>query len=598
MLKNKNKLAASIMSVALMGGVSSPSFASGVVGLKEPVELSDSMGDSEVADLGLQVSGDKVETLTSNVEPENEQEFEPVFQPEDKSAQVVTEKASSKVEDVSFNYISGIQGSVVISLSSSDLSYEASRVEDGILITIDNAILPKELVRELDVTSFRGPIDGITSTRDEGSTKIKVNMNSQYAYDHSLDDGKIVVNIVKALEGNIAEEGATKSDGKYSGKRITLDSQDIKISAVLQFIADISGKDIVVSDSVTGTVTLKLVDVPYDQVLDIILKTKGLDKRVNGDVIIVAPADEMSLQEKKALENEKAISELAPLKTKYIEIKYAKAREVSDLVSQFSSSRGKVSFDERTNIIMIEDIDSKMEKIERAINKLDVPIRQVAIETRIVLASEDVGESIGAKFGGDFSSTAAPSNSRSASLSALDGSGVFSLGILNGSKVLDVELSAYAEKGLSETVARPKVVTADKKTATIKSGTEIPYIESKETGVAEVSFKEAALSLEVTPQITPDDRILMDLIINQDSVGELTISGPSIDTTEISTQVLVSNGETIVIGGIYKSQLINVEGRVPVLGSLPLVGRLFRSDVKEEEKMELLIFITPRLIKE
>jgi len=410
----------------------------------------------------------------------------------------------------------------------------------------------------------------------------------------------------------VSEEDAEKSRKErfpYSGEKLSLNFQDIEVRSVLQLIADFTNLNLVASDTVDGRITLRLQNVPWDQALDLILKTKGLDKRKIGNVLMVAPADEMANRERLELENSRQVAELAPLQTEFIPVNYAKAVDIVALMSAeqgLLSSRGSVSVDERTNTLLVQDTAAKMDAIRGALNYLDVPVRQVQVEARIVVVSTDFDKQLGIRWGfnaedGENSTTSTISGGLGGIAVDLGVSGPTSalrVGLVDGADTLDLTLSAFQNDGLTETVSQPKLITADGQTARIEAGVEIPYLEASSSGAATVSFKDAVLSLEVTPQITPDDRIIMDLKVNKDSVGEIFFNIPSIDTREIQTQVLVENGETIVLGGIYEREMVENVSKTPFLGDIPVLGALFKRTTKTDEKSELLIFVTPKLIKD
>ncbi|MBT8062343.1 MAG: type IV pilus secretin PilQ family protein, partial [Gammaproteobacteria bacterium] len=429
-----------------------------------------------------------------------------------------------------------------------------------------------------------------------------------------------------------------------TGERLTLNFQDIETRAVLQLLADTSDLNIVVSDTVVGNVTLRLQNVPWDQALDIVLRTKGLDMRQNDNVIIVAPAEEIAERERRELESRKQIEELVPLRSEFIQVNYAKAGELAALIgggNALLSDRGNVAIDERTNTLLVQDTAEKLAEVRRLVRQLDIPIRQVLIESRIVIANDDFSRELGVRMG----ATAVTDNS-SDGLIAVSGSasgtgtivdsgldnlqtsgqpfpvglpdqadrfnvnlpignpaGRVALAILDSDYLVDLELAAMQAEGRGEVTSTPRVVTANQKKASIEQGVEIPYQEASSSGATATQFKKAVLRLEVTPQITPDDRIIMDLLISNDSVGEQVASAtggfvPSIDTNEVSTQVLVKNGETVVLGGIYITDRRDTTNKVPYLGDLPVVGRLFKSSQRQSNKSELLVFVTPKILKE
>jgi type IV pilus assembly protein PilQ len=421
----------------------------------------------------------------------------------------------------------------------------------------------------------------------------------------------------------------------YTGEKLSLNFQDIEVRTVLQIIADFTGFNLVASDSVQGSITLRLKNVPWDQALDIVLKSQGLAKQLIGNVMMIGPADQIANRQKIELEANKQVEEFAPLKTEFLQVRYAKATDLLALIAAENSmltDRGTASVDVRTNTILIQDTISSIESVKRAIKILDIPIRQVLIEARIVVASTNVGENLGIRWGGGYGvlknnqiTTAGGSRTTLTEVNnsiveqiaggsaqtidmeqasivnlpvAAAGATSFGVGINAFDYILDLELSALESDGKAEIISQPRVITADGQSAKIQAGTQIPYEQASASGATVVTFKEAVLKLEVTPQITPDDRILMDLHINKDAIGEVFNDIPSIDTNELQTQVLVNNGETIVLGGIFQSEDITQVDKTPFFGDLPLIGRLFRRTTHSEDKSELLIFITPRLVKD
>jgi type IV pilus assembly protein PilQ len=432
---------------------------------------------------------------------------------------------------------------------------------------------------------------------------------------------------------------------EYSGERLTLNFQDIETRAVLQLLADISGRNIVVSDTVQGNVTLRLQSVPWDQALDIVLATKGLDMRENGNVIIVAPSEEIAARELADLESKREIKELEPLSSEFLQVNYAKASDLADLIqgdgaNSLLSERGSVGIDDRTNTLLLQDTSDRISNIRRLVVTLDIPVKQVLIEARIVVVNDDFSRELGVRWGAtvvkDNSSDGLISISGSAegndtivqsgidninttgqpfpitvpglddrfnvNLPVPNPAGQLAVAILGDDYLVDLELSALQAEGRGEVISSPRVITANQKEAEIKQGVEIPYQESASSGATTTQFKEAVLSLTVTPQITPDDRIIMDLLVTKDSVGEVVASTtgfvPSIDTRSVQTQVLVNNGQTVVLGGIYETEQGESYTKVPYLGDIPFIGNLFKSTRIISNKSELLIFVTPKILKE
>jgi type IV pilus assembly protein PilQ len=434
-----------------------------------------------------------------------------------------------------------------------------------------------------------------------------------------------------------AGEGGDKFG--YSGEKLSLNFQNIEVRAVLQLLADFTGMNLVTSDTVKGNLTLRLKNVPWDQALDIILKSKGLDVRQSGNVMMVAPAAEIAAREKQQLEAKRQLVELEPLYTEIIEIKFAKASELQTLLSSrgkgssggsgskqrgFLSPRGNITVDERTNTLIIFDTAESLNNMRDVIEQLDKPVRQVLIESRIVIANNDFNKELGVRFGtstqndnsslgqfvtsGNLNGTSQIINGEdleqvdrlNVDLPVANPSGSIGLALakLPLGMILELELSAMQAEGKGEVISSPRVITSNQKQATIEQGTEIPYQEATSSGATNVSFKEAVLKLDVTPQITPDDRIVMDLEVSKDEVGEVFLGVPSIDTRSVMTQVLVDNGETVVLGGIYEQSKSDGVERVPFFGDLPYVGFLFKNTFNEDRKRELLVFVTPKIVKE
>ena len=530
---------------------------------------------------------------------------------------------------VNVDFRRGVQGDgrVVVRLASATTQVDLSELGGKIRLTMPGLTVPERLRRRLDVTDFATPVQRIDTFIEGGSAVIEIRPEGDYDYIAYQSGNEFTVSVERLSE----EEAVTRREEKfpYSGDKLSLNFQDIEVRSVLQLIADFTGLNLVASDTVGGSITLRLQNVPWDQALDLILKTKGLDKRQIGNVLLVAPADEIAARERLELETTKQIAELAPVRLDIIQVNYAKAAEVVALVQadqELISSRGFISSDDRTNTISVRETTEKLNEIRRLVSTWDVPVRQVSIEARIVRAQTSVAESLGVRWGGASfgdngnNSTvvggsletvgsvmgAGAANSTSVTFPGAlavdlgvsgDGASSFAVGFSGGDFLVDLELSALESDGKAEIVSQPRVVTADRQTASIKSGQEIPYQEASSSGATSTSFKEAVLSLEVTPQITPDDKIIMDLEVTQDSRGEETSSGPAINTNSVTTQVLVANGETIVLGGIFESTNTETTTKTPFLGDVPYLGRLFKRTQTTELRSELLIFITPKIIK-
>ena len=540
---------------------------------------------------------------------------------------------SSSVMNVDFRRGEQNDGQVQILLSNPKASVDIQQQGKKIIVTLANTVLPENMRRRLDVVDFATPVKFIDANMEGTNTVIYIEPEGQYDYLAYQADGVLAINVKPITKAE--KEKLAQSEFPYSGEKLSLNFQNIEVRAVLQLIADFTGQNLVASDTVDGGITLRLQNVPWDQALDLVLKTKGLAKRQMGNVLLVAPAEEIAAREKIELEAVKQVEELAPLLSEYVQLRYAKATDIASLLTSESglmSARGTAVVDERTNTLLMKDTGDNLDKIREAIALLDIPVRQVLIEARIVIANTSVGEKLGIRWGGggmkDNGNNFAKFGASQTTLSETNqilidrskgddpgeisfpdayvvdlgvsdvGASSLAVGISTFDYLLDLELSAVETDGNAEIVSQPRVITADGQTASIQSGTEIPYQEASSSGATSISFKSAVLRLEVTPQITPDDRIIMDLKINQDSIGEVTAAGPTIDTNALETQVLVENGETIVLGGIFRSEETFATTKTPFFGDIPLIGVLFRRTEHVESKAELLIFITPRLVKD
>lgn len=520
------------------------------------------------------------------------------------------------------------EGRVIVDLGSSGVPVDLSELGGKIRLTMDSLTVPENLRRRLDVTDFATPVTRIDTFIEDGSAVVEIRPEGNYDYIAYQSGTEFTVSVEQLTE----QEAESRREEKfpYSGDKLSLNFQDIEVRSVLQLIADFTGLNLVASDTVSGSITLRLQNVPWDQALDLILKTKGLDKRQIGNVLLVAPADEIAARERLELETSKQIAELAPVRLDIIQVNYAKAADVVSLIQadeELISSRGFVSSDARTNTISVRETTQKLDEIRRLVTTWDVPVRQVSIEARIVRAQTNVAEDLGVRWGGAAydirgdGSVVSVGGSLSGVQDGRDSSGgpgfattfpgalavdlgvsregasSFALGWGSDDYLIDLELSALESDGQAEVVSQPRVVTADRQTASIKSGEEIPYQKAASSGATSVAFKEAVLSLEVTPQITPDDKIIMDLVVNQDSRGEVTAGIPAINTNSVTTQVLVGNGETVVLGGIFQSEVATTTTKTPFLGDIPYIGRLFKRTEHVDGRSELLIFITPKIIK-
>ena len=534
---------------------------------------------------------------------------------------------SSSITDVDFRRGNAGEGRIIFTLSDPKVPVDVSSDGGKIRVEVRNTDLPQRLQRRLDVTDFATPVQIVDALQEGNHTVFTIAADGDFDYLAYQADDTMSIDVTPLT----AEEIEERQDiFKFTGEKLSLNFQDIEVRSVLQLIADFTDLNLVASDTVSGRITLRLKNVPWDQALELILKTKGLDQRQVGNVLLVAPAAEIAAREKLELENQKQISELAPLRTEFIQVRYASASELFNLFdssgdgSSIMSDRGSVIVDERTNAIILTDTADRLEEFRRVIAQLDIPVRQVLIEARIVTANATFSEQFGIAWGGggidpdigdgvrfggsqETLTELRPPGSLPTDITTpgdlvVDlgvtqaGTTSFGIGLTSGEFLLDLELSALATDGHAEVVARPKVITADKSPAVIESGVEIPYQEATSSGATSTSFKDAVLSLEVTPQITPDDRIIMELNVKQDTVGQVFNGVPSINTNEIQTEVLVDNGQTVVLGGIFQTDKNISTTKTPLLGDLPYVGRLFKRTVERDDKNELLIFITPRII--
>jgi type IV pilus assembly protein PilQ len=523
--------------------------------------------------------------------------------------------AVDKLDNIDFRRGEDGQGRIIVTLSNPAIPVDMQQEGEKIVLDFYRTELPQELERRLDVLDFATPVKTIDTYTKGSNVHMVITPMGEYDYIAYQADNQFTIEI-KALTREEAEE-KKKDEFGYSGERLSLNFQDIEVRSVLQLIADFTGINVVVSDTVGGSLTLRLKNVPWDQALDIILKTKGLAMRQTGNVMLISPSEEIAAREKLELESQKQIEELEPLYSEFIQINYAKADTIAGLLKSSDttllSERGMVTTDERTNTLLVQDTAGKLVEIRKLVARLDIPVRQVLIESRIVVASNDFSRDLGVKFGVSKSGTI---NDKDYSVSGTKGTGVSSSGLvvdlpvpsagsiglaigsIGDSFLLDLQLSAMEAEGHGEVISNPRVLTSNQKAAYIETGTEIPYQESTSSGATSTSFKKAVLSLQVTPQITPDDRIFMDLVVNKDSVGEETSAGPTIDTNEVGTQVLVDNGETLVLGGVYEQENRKTVERVPFFGELPLVDWLFKRTFRTNNKAELLIFVTPKIVKE
>jgi type IV pilus assembly protein PilQ len=538
-------------------------------------------------------------------------------------------------------------GRVVVSLTDPGTPVDIRQEGARVVAIFKDTSLPAELMRRLDVMDFATPVSTVDTLKTNLDTRIVISADGKYDQLAYQSDNEFSIEI-NPVADQIEEASSLYSESKeYEGQRLTLNFQDIETRAVLQLLAETSGRNIVVSDTVQGNVTLRLRNVPWDQALDIVMTTKGLDMRQNGNVIIVAPAEEIAARETADLEARNAISELEPMYSEFLQVNYAKASDLASLIgaegtNSLLSERGSIAVDDRTNTLLVQDTADRLEDIRRMVRTLDVPIKQVLIESRIVVVNDDFSRDLGVRLGvtgyrengtdgaavisgtgtgtdtmigsivdnlgtsGQITPVELPilTDRYNVNVPIAEAAGRFSLAVLERDYLVDLELTALEAEGRGEIVSTPRVITANQKEARIEQGVEIPYQQSASSGATTVQFKKAVLSLTVTPQITPDNNIIMDLQVHKDNVGDVISTGglggtvPSIDTRAVETQVLVEDGQTVVLGGIYETERRETITKVPFLGDIPAIGALFRSKQLQNDKSELLIFVTPRILEE
>jgi type IV pilus assembly protein PilQ len=586
----------------------------------------------EMADYQMRVEGNSLYVVVGN--DETKEFLKPTSsQLEAQFSQTAVDK---EITSVDFQRGEEGEGKLLLTLSDPSIAVDVSRQGRYINLIFSGVGMPDNLRRRYDVVDFATPVKTVTANVRDGNATVQVEPTGEYDYLAYQVDETYVLSVRPLDEEEIE---ARNKEFMYTGERLSLNFQDIEVRAVLQLIADFTELNLVASDTVQGTITLRLQNVPWDQALDLVLKTKGLDKRKVGNVLMVAPAAEIAARERQEIETNRQLEELSPLQTEYIRVLYANAADIvglfegqgtgEDTSASILSSRGQVIVDERTNSLLITETVQKIEEVRRLIRLIDIPVRQVLIESRIVVANSDFSRQLGIKWGGGIKNSDTYGGSSSVASGSLNsvvtarntetlvfpealvvdlgvqqaGATSFAVDYVNNRFDLNAELSALESTGEGEVISQPKVITGDKQQATIKSGQQVPYLESSSSGRTTVKFKDAVLKLDVTPNITPDDRIIMDLVINQDEVagfinGELNSQIPIIDTTELVTQVLVDNGETIVLGGVFQMQDITQVTKTPYLGDIPYLGRLFRRTTDTKEKTETLIFITPRILSD
>ncbi len=563
------------------------------------------------------------------------------------SADAAATAGDRKISGIDFRRAADGTGRLTVALTDPRTPVNVRQEGQQVVVDFVGAKIGPDLVKRYDVVDFATPVTFVDALRVDGSSRLVVNAQGDFEQLAYQTDNQYVIEVraSTASKGKIAEEKK-----EYTGERLTLNFQDIDVRAVLQLLADTSGQNIVVSDSVQGGVTLRLQNVPWDQALDIVMRTKGLAMRRRDNVILVGPTEELASREKAELQARKEVEELAPLRTEYLQVNYAKASDLALLIkgkagNSLISTRGSVAIDDRTNTLLLQDTADRLADIRRLVTTLDIPIRQVLIESRIVIVNDDFTRQLGVQLGTTdvrargnsglvaISGTAASNNTivssaltnlqstgsafpvsiptgtsnyqsrYNVSLPVANPAGSIALSVLSGNFLVDLELSAAQAEGRGEIVSAPRLITSNQKEASIEQGVEIPYQESSGSGATTTQFKKAVLSLKVKPQITPDNRVILDLSVSDDSVGQVVQSAtggtvPSIDTRAITTQVLVNDGQTVVLGGIMETTRSTSDKKVPFLGDIPLLGYLFKTTTKTNNKDELLIFVTPKILRE
>ena len=541
------------------------------------------------------------------------------------------------VTNIDFQRGSDGEGNVVIDLSDASVTPDVREQGGKIRINFAQTSLPEALRVRLDVKDFATPVQFVSASAEANSASIVIDAQGKYDHMSYQTGNRLIVSIKPITDVELERRNAERF--AYSGEKLSLNFQDIDVRSVLQLIADFTDLNLVASDTVQGNITLRLQNVPWDQALDLVLKTKGLDQRKIGNVLLVAPAAEIAARERQELETLKQVAELAPLRKDIIQLNYAKASDIAKLYKDDSEKgglnedmRGTVIYDDRTNSLIVTLTQERIDELRRIVAQLDIPVRQVMIEARIVEANVDFDKSLGVRWGGNFwagnsnkwsswgkngnlkigsgdegemvghfeGRPEVPANSPFVDLGVAGSTSGFGIGFLTDNTILDLQLTAMERTGNGEVVSQPKVVTSDKETAKILKGSEVPYQEASSSGATSTSFKEAALSLEVTPQITPDNRVIMEVKVTKDapdfSVAASTGGVPSINKNEVNAKVLVADGETIVLGGVFTNTQSRSVDKVPFLGDLPFIGQAFRRTLVQDKKSELLIFLTPRIM--
>ena len=536
-----------------------------------------------------------------------------------------------ELRDIDFRRGKNGEGRIQVDLSDSGIGIDIRQQGSTLIVDFLKTNLPRNLQRKLDVVDFATPVQGVDTFAQGDNVRMVIEPKGQWEHAAYQTDNKFIVE-VKPIVVDPDKKGKGKKEG-YTGEKLTLNFQKIDVREALNVIADFTETNMVISDTVSGNLTLRLKDVPWDQAFDIILQSRGLDMRKNGNVIQVAPREEIAAKEKIDLTSHQEIAELEELRTESFQLSYQKGDAVAAMLTndkqRMLSKRGSAVVDQRTNTVFVQDTPTHLEEARKLIKQIDVPVRQVMIEARVVEASDKFGKNLGVRLGYNstdafsagnstrllgnigantatlavspsLSSTVNPVNNPNVNLPSAGTAGAFSMLLFNSSlsKLLSIELTALETDSKGKVISSPRVVTSDQTEATISTGTEVPYQQASSSGATNIAFKAATLSLSVKPQITPDDNVIMDIKVNKDSVGTLYAGVPSIDTNKVTTQVLVENGGTVVIGGVYSQVQSAGVNKVPLLGDIPVLGYLFRSSAKIDNKSELLIFITPKIIKD
>lgn len=577
--------------------------------------------------------GNQLLVTLGQAEQQQAEAAKPLVEPTVATAAVVTPSATSAVTKSpaasgSINRIRSLDfkkgkdgaGQLLVGLDNSSAAVDIVNRGNHLVAKFHSTDVANELVALMDVGDFSTPVSKVDVSRQGSDVVLDMAVNGRYDYRYDQEQDLFIVEVSPMKAAKAGEQV------KYQGKPISLNFQNVPVRTVLQLIADFNNFNLVTTDSVAGSITLRLDGVPWEQALDTVLKVKGLDKRLEGNILLVAPAQEIAAREKQSLESKNQVADLAPLVTEYVQVNYAKASEMAALLAgdktRLLSSRGAVSVDERTNTLLVKDTADVVDHIKRMLKVLDIPVKQVVIEARMVTVDDGVDESLGVRWGytkanADGATTTGSlegafqiasgekltlANSLNLNLPATGAAGkiAFQVAKLADGSLLDLELSALETENKAEIIASPRITTANQKEAVIEQGTEFPSNSSTSSGATAVEWKKAVLSLKVTPQITPDNKVILDLTVTQDTLGDTvatgTGTGTAINTQQITTQVLVDNGETLVLGGIYQQTVKKSVSKVPVLGDIPGLGYLFRKTDEKNSKRELLIFVTPKIV--